>query len=150
VTSSSLKNSKLVLHDNVIAIYEKLQITFAEFKVENKIYFEGLQIPKLLYISASNINIHNKIKHHLPCEMWCKKITFKLTGLIGRIIAQAVSCWLPTAAVWGSSPGLVMWDLWWTKWRWGWFSPSTSVSPANLHSTNCSTITLIYHLGFVQ
>jgi hypothetical protein len=35
----------------------------------------------------------------------------------------------------------------WTKWRWGRFSPSTSVSPANLHSTNCSTITLIYHLG---
>jgi hypothetical protein len=33
-------------------------------------------------------------------------------------------------------PGLVMWDLWWTKWRWGRFSPSTSVSPANLHSTN--------------
>jgi hypothetical protein len=25
--------------------------------------------------------------------------------------------------------------------------PSTSVSPANLHSTNCSTITLINHLG---
>jgi hypothetical protein len=23
-------------------------------------------------------------------------------------------------------------------------------SPANLHSTNCSTIILIYHLGFVQ
>jgi hypothetical protein len=22
--------------------------------------------------------------------------------------------------------------------------------PANLHSTNCSTITIIYHLGFVQ
>jgi hypothetical protein len=21
-----------------------------------------------------------------------------------------------------------MWDLWWTKWRWGRFSPSTSVS----------------------
>jgi hypothetical protein len=40
-------------------------------------------------------------------------------------------------------PGLVMWDLWWTKWRWGRFSPSTSVSPANLHSINCSTITLI-------
>jgi hypothetical protein len=50
----------------------------------------------------------------------------------------------------GSSPGLVMWELWWTKWRWGRFSPSTSVSPANLHSTNCSTITLIYHLGLVQ
>jgi hypothetical protein len=24
------------------------------------------------------------------------------------------------------------------------------VSPANLHSTNCSTITLTYHLGLVQ
>jgi hypothetical protein len=47
-------------------------------------------------------------------------------------------------------PGLVMWDLWWTKWRWGRFSPSTSVSPANLHSINCSTITLIYHLELVQ
>jgi hypothetical protein len=47
----------------------------------------------------------------------------------------------------GSSPGLVMWDLWWTRWRWGRFSPSTSVSPANLHSTSWSTIILIYHRG---
>jgi hypothetical protein len=46
-----------------------------------------------------------------------------------------------------SRTGLVKWDLWWTKWRWGRFSPSTSVSPANFHSTNCSTFTLIYHLG---
>jgi hypothetical protein len=43
-----------------------------------------------------------------------------------------------------------MWDLWWTKWRWGMFSPSTSVSPANLHSTNFSTITITYHPGLVQ
>jgi hypothetical protein len=42
---------------------------------------------------------------------------------------------------------MVKWDLWWTKWRWGRFPPSTSVSPANLHSINCSTVTLIYHLG---
>jgi hypothetical protein len=39
-----------------------------------------------------------------------------------------------------SNPGLVKWDLWWTKWRWGRFSPSTSVSPANLHSTKFSII----------
>jgi hypothetical protein len=32
----------------------------------------------------------------------------------------------------------------------GGFSPSTSVSPANLHSTNCSSITIIYHQGLVQ
>jgi hypothetical protein len=50
----------------------------------------------------------------------------------------------------GSSPGLVMWDLWWTKWRGGRFSSSTSVSPAHLHSTNCSTITISYHLGLVH
>jgi hypothetical protein len=37
-------------------------------------------------------------------------------------------------------PGLVKWDLWWTKWRWGGFSPSISVSLANLHSTKFSII----------
>jgi hypothetical protein len=30
-----------------------------------------------------------------------------------------------------SSPEQVMWDLWWTKWHWGRFSPSTSFSPTN-------------------
>jgi hypothetical protein len=44
-----------------------------------------------------------------------------------RAIAQAVSRWLPTA-------------VWWRKWVWGRFSPSTSVSPANLHSTKFSII----------
>jgi hypothetical protein len=39
----------------------------------------------------------------------------------------------------GSIPGHVVWDLWWTKWRWGRLSPITSVSPANSHSTDCST-----------
>jgi hypothetical protein len=79
-----------------------------------------------------------------------RKTVNLLVRLIVQAIAQAVSHWLPTVAARGSNPGLVMWDLWWTKWHWGRFSPSTSVSPANLHSTNCSTITLIYHLGLVQ
>jgi hypothetical protein len=43
-----------------------------------------------------------------------------------------------------------MWDLWWKKWRWGMFSPSTSVSSANLYSTNFSTITITYHQGLLQ
>jgi hypothetical protein len=30
------------------------------------------------------------------------------------------------------------------------FSPSTSVSPANLYSTNFSTIIITYHPGLVQ
>jgi hypothetical protein len=41
-------------------------------------------------------------------------------------------------------------DFWWTKWPWGRFSLSTSVSPANLYSTNFSTITITYHPGLVQ
>jgi hypothetical protein len=42
----------------------------------------------------------------------------------------------------GSSLGMVKWDLWWTKWRWDRFSPNTSVSPANLHSTKFSILTI--------
>jgi hypothetical protein len=37
-----------------------------------------------------------------------------------------------------------MWDLWWTKWQWVRFSPSTSVSPVN-HSTDRSTLNIITH-----
>jgi hypothetical protein len=36
------------------------------------------------------------------------------------------------------------------KWRWGQFSPSNSVSPAILLSTNFSTITITYYPGLVQ
>jgi hypothetical protein len=32
-------------------------------------------------------------------------------------------------------PGQSMWDLWWTKWHWNRFSPSTSVFPYQFHST---------------
>jgi hypothetical protein len=42
-----------------------------------------------------------------------------------------------------SSPGQVVWDLWRTKRHWGMFSPSTSVSLANSHSTDCSTFIFI-------
>jgi hypothetical protein len=69
-----------------------------------------------------------------------------LTGKLGRAIAQAVSRWLPTAAARvrarSGQVGFVV-----DKMALGRFSPSSSVAPANLHSTNCSTITLIYHLG---
>jgi hypothetical protein len=58
-----------------------------------------------------------------------------LTFYWGCAIAQVVSCWLPTAAARVST-----WGLWWTKWHWGRFSQSTSVSPANHHSTNFSII----------
>jgi hypothetical protein len=68
----------------------------------------------------------------------------------GRAIAQAVSHWLPTAAVRDSRPGLSCGILWWTKWCWGRFSPSTSVSLAKFHSTNCSKNHPHLSSGFVQ
>jgi hypothetical protein len=58
---------------------------------------------------------------------------------ISRAVAQTVSRWLPTSAVWVPvREG--MWGLWWTKRHWGRFSPSISVSPANHHCTNFSII----------
>jgi hypothetical protein len=39
----------------------------------------------------------------------------------------------------------VMWNFWWTKWHLGRFSPSISVSLANSHSTDSSTVTIVYH-----
>jgi hypothetical protein len=65
----------------------------------------------------------------------------ELTSKHRSAIAQAVSCRLPTAAT--RVRAQVTWDLWWTKWHWGRFSPSTSVSPANFHSTDCSTFIII-------
>jgi hypothetical protein len=44
----------------------------------------------------------------------------------------------------------VMWNLWRLKWRWGNFSPATLSYPANSHSTDYSTLTIICHLGLVQ
>jgi hypothetical protein len=50
----------------------------------------------------------------------------------------------------GFKPGLVMWDLWWTKWRWGRFSRSTSISSANPHSTKFLYNHDHYHPWLVQ
>jgi hypothetical protein len=57
----------------------------------------------------------------------------------GRALAQAVSRWFPTAAA-RIRVQAAMWGLWWTKRHRGRFSPSTSFSPANHHSTNFSII----------
>jgi hypothetical protein len=37
-----------------------------------------------------------------------------------------------------------MWDLWWTKRHWGWFSQSISVFPAK-QSIECSTMIITQH-----
>jgi hypothetical protein len=44
----------------------------------------------------------------------------------------------------GSIPGQVMWILRWTMWHWGRFSPSTLVSPAKYHSSDRSTMIIVW------
>jgi hypothetical protein len=48
----------------------------------------------------------------------------------------------------GSNPGQDICDLWWTKWNWGRFSKSTSVSPVK-NSTDCFTFITIKGVCFV-
>jgi hypothetical protein len=66
--------------------------------------------------------------HYIFAEMKCH---------YDHATPQVDSHWFPIVAAWVWTP--IMWNLWWTKWNWGRFSPSTSVSPANPHSTKCST-----------
>jgi hypothetical protein len=86
---------------------------------------------------------------HTDCAIPAPQVyvQFYLDPKQGRGIAQAVDRRLPNAA--DRVRAQVTWDLWWTKWHWGRFPPSTSVSPANSHSIDCSTF-IIYHPGLVQ
>jgi hypothetical protein len=51
----------------------------------------------------------------------------------------------------GSIPVQIIWDVWWTRWHWGEFSQSISVSLSNSHSTNCYSLIILpstlYSLG---
>jgi hypothetical protein len=64
-------------------------------------------------------------------RMRCEQADVSLCNLSSRIVHIDTSHY----TVVSSSPGQVMWDLWWTTWHWGTFSSSISVSPANSHST---------------
>jgi hypothetical protein len=68
----------------------------------------------------------------------------------GRAIAQAVGRRLPTAAARVRAQVRSCGIRGGTKWHWGGFPPSTSVSPANSHSTDCSTLIIVYHPGLVE
>jgi hypothetical protein len=69
---------------------------------------------------------------------------YKLHRIGGRAIAQAVSRWLPTDPGSGQV-GFVVENV-----ALGQVFSEYFGSSANLHSTNCSTLTLTYHLGLVQ
>jgi hypothetical protein len=97
---------------------------------------------------------------HSSSNCWRKVLSITLRPLYSQrrtalvrqeavsAITQAVSRRLPTSA--RVRARVTSWDLWWTKWRCGTFSPTTftPVPPANSHSTDCSTL-IIYNSGLV-
>jgi hypothetical protein len=78
-----------------------------------------------------------------------QKTKLLLKSLKGRVIAQAVSRRLPTAAARFRAHVRSCGTCGKKKWHWGKYYPSTSVSSTNSHSTDCSTL-IIYHPGLVQ
>jgi hypothetical protein len=66
------------------------------------------------------------------------------TGRSSNVKSLAFHCRGPS-----SSPGQVMWHLWWTKWHWDRFPPNSSVSFAS-HSTDCFALITIHHPCLVQ
>jgi hypothetical protein len=71
---------------------------------------------------------------------WSYKILLSATLHILRIINITIFMIISHRGGPGSRPGLVKWNLWGIKLPWGRFSPSTSVSAANLHSTKSSIL----------
>jgi hypothetical protein len=71
----------------------------------------------------------------------------KLYVSTGSAIAQAVSFPISQSGSPSSILVQVTWYLWWTKWHWGMFLPSTSVSPASSRSVKCSTRICHPHSG---
>jgi hypothetical protein len=67
--------------------------------------------------TQSNARMHTCIQciNALIYSSHCSRKKSWVTIPWGCAIAQAVSGWPPTAAVRGSKPDLVLWDLWWDK-----------------------------------
>jgi hypothetical protein len=96
------------------------------------------------YVELTDISAETDLKH-TDILWWTVRLVWRSLQHFMRsckdsiaALAQAVTSRFPIA---GSRfrPSQVMWDLWWAKWHWGRFSPSTSVSTGNPHTTKCST-----------
>jgi hypothetical protein len=114
-----------------------------QFQYYSPIYDQGFKtglFPSSLLIKTLHTFPTFYMLHPPPLPYWITLIIF-CNEYKGRAIAEAVSRWLPTAAarvlsrVWSSG-------ICGGQWRWGRFSPSTSVSPANFHSTKFSIFTI--------
>jgi hypothetical protein len=85
----------------------------------------------------------------LPCNRPCSREVIIQYG-ISVLSRNSVCFWSMYLCTHTVYPRYTMWNLWWAKWHLGSFSLSTLVFLAKLHSTNCSTVTIICHLGLVQ
>jgi hypothetical protein len=126
---------------------------------DRSVHFEGLSHArydwgKPCYALTTEINItcqiYNISIYSLQNPSLCScSNSSSYPNVLGRAIAKAVTRRLSTTAARVQAQVRSCGDLWWTKWHWGRFSPSTSVSPANSHSTDCSTFVIIYHPGLI-
>jgi hypothetical protein len=135
------KSSTLRIHSLSQRIVQTLYINAETSREET---FEIVRWHVLLNSEALSSDICFTTKPlHFPGDILASWNTYTPQNLVwytGRVTSHR----FPTAAaqVWFQ----VMWE---TKWYWGRFSPSTSVSPANSHSTDYSTL-IIYYPGLVQ
>jgi hypothetical protein len=89
----------------------------------------------------TNSTLTNLISfRRLHCTI-CMLYNIQLFKHQDHAIAQVVNHRLPTAAAWVRSQ--VRSCRIWTKWHWGRFPPSTSVSPANPDYTNAPYSSII-------
>jgi hypothetical protein len=96
----------------------------------------------MIYVSVISLFVNTEV------EMKFRKFKLLIYINIGKVTSDTGQPELKRLVTgfppWRSILVLVKWDLWWTKWRWGRFSLSTLVSPANLHSTKFSIIIITW------
>jgi hypothetical protein len=86
------------------------------FGSQNPTHWLEVFFPRLILRSFSSAG-------RKACESWIwKRVKGSGSRPLSRYIARTLASHRGGP---GPSPGLVMWDLWWTKWCWGRFSPST-------------------------
>jgi hypothetical protein len=108
------------------------------------------QYGRVTPVATDDTSKHNVSLNQSYC---CGQRCLRNSIDVGRAIAQAVSLWLPTAAARVQARGLVRRNFCGGRSGAGagfffFLLRVLQFPPANLHSTNLSTIT--YHLGLVQ
>jgi hypothetical protein len=142
-SNNTFKQDTNRIHNNKDTLLQWIQSKYVLQKIQIQLERKKNTTPK-----TQLIKISSAWGRDLCVMMAC---VFAVTEIITDLLFQ-----LEITAFWDVNctgapiSSLVMWDLWWTKWRWGRFSQSTSVSPANLYSTSFSTITITCHPGLVQ